>query len=535
MEKKNKKTVFGILKSLQIFIIVPILIFVYFLTLGINLPYVGPNATNFNNYSLIARNYNKFGLLNTKFAQITSVSRTLPDNPQYYLHHPPLISIIQALFFKILGESFMTGRLPVIIFSILSLVFIYFIGKEIKNKKFALVAVIIYCFIPASSIFGRMIGQEPLVLFFSLASIYLLLKYLKSKSKLMLLLFFISIVLGTLSDWPMIYFSFWTSWFLIFKKEYKLAVACFAASLLTGIAFLLNIYYLVHGFSDIIAAFLTRSPGQLLNLPFWPIIWPLVIFIRLNVYFTPLFTLFSLVFLKGFRETNRQNNNTVPIIFVMLFFGLTHIALFPEGSFGHPYWIYYLIPFIVFYSTFTLFKLFSSKKILLAVGLAVNFYFFIRVENWKIKEIQANLWRYDIAKTIEDKYLAPYETISINSNSLVDPDMFAYQFNHDVLILNPKDIIKKETNTDHYIYSCFGECLKDKNLIELLENKKYVKEKFSQGDVYTIFLKEKRKNPGSENLYLSDSRNSLNIVSGKESLFKKIYNYLLTFLHMPQL
>ena len=113
--------------------------------------------------------------------------------------------------------------------------------------------------------------------------------------------------------------------------------------------------------------------------------------------------------------------------------------------------------------------------------------------------------------------------------------MFAYQFNHDVLILNPKDIIKKETNTDHYIYSCFGECLKDKNLIELLENKKYVKEKFSQGDVYTIFLKEKRKNPGSENLYLSDSRNSLNIVSGKESLFKKIYNYLLTFLHMPQL
>src|SRR3990167_443294 len=121
----------------------PLVIFSFFATRGINLPYVGPNAFNFNIYSIIAHNYNKFGLLSTKLAPIVSASPTLPQHPVYYLHHPPLLSIIEALFFSIFGEHFWAGRLTVIIFSFLSLVLIYLIGYRLNGRKFALFSLFI--------------------------------------------------------------------------------------------------------------------------------------------------------------------------------------------------------------------------------------------------------------------------------------------------------------------------------------------------------------------------------------------------------
>lgn len=195
------------------------IICIYFFFSGINLPYVGPNAANFNDYSLIAKNYNIFGFLNTKLAGIVSVTKNLPSDPEYYLHHPPLLSIVGAFFFKMFGYDFWVGRLVVILFSLGSLPLIFAIGKNVLNKTYAWICVFTYVFVPGSVVFGRMIGQEPLVFFFSLATLLLIIKYLKNKSNFYIILIILSVILGTLSDWPMTYFSLITRYIYLPRRK----------------------------------------------------------------------------------------------------------------------------------------------------------------------------------------------------------------------------------------------------------------------------------------------------------------------------
>src|SRR4030042_5213745 len=106
------------------------LMFLFFLVKDINLPYVGPNATNFNVYSLIAHNFNKFGYVQTKLAPLISVTDKYPANPHYFFHHPTLLSFSESLLFKIFGENFWVGRLTVILYSFGSFIFIYLIAKQ---------------------------------------------------------------------------------------------------------------------------------------------------------------------------------------------------------------------------------------------------------------------------------------------------------------------------------------------------------------------------------------------------------------------
>ena len=307
-------------------------------------------------------------------------------------------------------------------------------------------------------------------------------------------------------------------------------------SFLTAAIFLLDIFLLLHSFSDLLSAFTTRSTGLLLKTPCWIVLWPTVIFIRFNVYFTPTLTILAFVYFLKSYIFRKKNDNKIGLIILLYFvFGLIHVLLYLEGSFGHPYWIYYFIPFIVFSSSSILYKLYLNHKYFLILLLAIpNIYFFIKVENWKINELKANLWRYDIAKKIDTEYLSPYEKISINKDSFVDPDMFMYQFKHEVLIADPKDLNLTASYTNHYIYSCSNDCLNNKYFNLLLKNRMYKKEIFDQGIVYVFSLKNKTNN---KLIYNSvKTQNNINETSiNNNNTIKNIYNYLLVKLHMSQL
>src|SRR4030043_786761 len=163
-------------------IIISLLIFILFITKGINYPFVGPNATSLNLFSLIAKNYLKFGYINTKLAPITSVIANLDDNVIYYINHPQLLPIFLSLLYKFLGEEFWIGRLSGILPSLCSLILIYLIAKSIFNKNIAFFSTIIASIIPATSIFGRLITHEPLSEMFILLNLFLLINYLRYKN-----------------------------------------------------------------------------------------------------------------------------------------------------------------------------------------------------------------------------------------------------------------------------------------------------------------------------------------------------------------
>lgn len=440
--------------------LIPFLIFSYYLVQGINLPYVGPNATNFSVYSLIAHNYNKFGYFETKLGNLISVSPKIPTNPTYFQHHPPLLSFIESILFRIFGESFWVGRLTVIIFSFGAYGLIYFIGKNLLNKKLGYILLLVTSIIPASTIFGKLIGQEPLVLFFVLLTLYSSLKFLKSGEKKYLIIGVISTILGTLSDWPMAIFS--VCILPLFHKNKKLKKGLLLP-LVSGIVVIILIIYfswIMNGLGDLQFAVAHRSFTGLLELTFWPFYWLSAIALRAFIYFNPVVVLLSAIGIykvyKNFKT--KKLTNTHVVIFCLFLFGFLHLIFYTQASFTHPYLIHYLLPFIVFSSSLVILNLYEKKKyiILISISLFSLSYLFI-IQNYKIKQTNSNIWKYETTAEVT-KNLNKYEAIIINKDSALDGDMFWYPFEINVVVSaneNPQKLVNKSR---HYVYSCLNIC-----------------------------------------------------------------------------
>lgn len=116
--------------------------------------------------------------------------------------HPPLVFIIQNIFFRIFGDNLLVARLPSIIFGTLSIFLIYLIVKQIyadiafsnskeiedysreetKSSKIALLAAFIFGFSNAMIAVSRTSLIEPILLFFILLNIYYFFRFLKNRN-----------------------------------------------------------------------------------------------------------------------------------------------------------------------------------------------------------------------------------------------------------------------------------------------------------------------------------------------------------------
>jgi 4-amino-4-deoxy-L-arabinose transferase-like glycosyltransferase len=509
--------------------------FIYLSILGINLPYVGPNAANFNNYSLIAKNYNQFGFLNTKFAEIISVSNKLPSNPSYYVNHQPLLTIIEATFLSVFGYGFWVGRLTVIIFSLGSLFLIYSIAKKLIGEKYALISSFVYLFMPASTIFGKMIGQEPLVLFFSLLTVLMVLKYFDNKSKFYTFLIIIAVLLGSLSDWAMTYFSLLISVYLFCKKEKRLAIIVFIASLVMGLLYLAYIYNITSGLSEMIWALQVRSIGTLFEQSWWPLRWFSVIIVRFILYFNPLFVGLGFYYLfKNIRFGfgDKKEREFYHLLLVLFGFGLIHVLLYPDGSFGHPYWMYYFIPFVTFSSAFMIGKIFKNHKYLTATIVIFSILFIIPIQHWKLEQIKSNVWRYSLAQKA-DKSFYSYEPIQINLSSAIDRELLKYVFSHEIKIIGNKS--EFDGKYKHFLYSCMSKCSDSDDLFVFLLNN-YSNTYFfnAGGEAYVFDLRTRTvASPGTNSL--SNSIKAPDVEVKKNSWTRNMYIMIKNFLNAPQI
>lgn len=527
-------------KNVAILLIVfPFIVFGYFITRGINLPYVGYNAWNFNTYSHIAKNYNTFGLLQTKFAPVISIAASVPSHPEYYLHHPQLLYAVMSLFFKVFGDDHWVGRLPVILATIGTVICIYLTGTMLKGKLFGLIALCVSALIPATSVFGRMIGHEAFVLFFVLLSIYFLLLYFKTKSTIFLFFVLVSIVLGTLSDWPMVYFTVALAPFLMQKKRYKLALLLVATSVVTAFLFLLYIFFLTGNVSDLQQAFFVRSTGELLTYSYWPLRWIGTIMLRIILYFNPIVLFFTGVYFFRLVASGKWKTITPYdlLIICLLLFGFIHILLYPEGSFGHAYWIYYLLPFVVFSSASVLLPFINKKYIVLLVPLFIlTLVFTIVIEYWKTKEVEGNIFRYSLAQKA-NHFLKPYETIVTNRQSVIDQDLWMYEFHHPIKNIDPENV-SNTSNFRVYVYSCMQQCsVRDNNFLLLYKKYNYSVINDSGAQLYVFNLRDKNIPEKSNSLINGFNPTSSSHVTEnrQESFLRKAYRNIKDVLQAPQI
>ncbi|MCL4415945.1 MAG: glycosyltransferase family 39 protein [Actinobacteria bacterium] len=518
----------------KLFLLISLIIFSYYTFQGINYPYVGPNATNFSVYSLIAHNYNKFGYLQTRLGSVISVSDKLPDKPSYFQHHPPLLSVTESFLFRIFGEGFWVGRLTVILFSLGTFLLVYLIANLLMGEKYGLISVLTASLIPASSIFGKLIGQEPLVLFFILLTTYLSLKFLKTGNRKYLVFSSIAVVLGTLSDWPMLYFSL--SLLLLFKRYKKMKAGFFLAAISIATAVILVIYisWIMSGLWDLQFAVNHRTFTGLKDIALWPFYFAGAIIARLSIYYNPLVVIMSGIYLYTITKTIKKKRRDVDLLILIFFlFALLHILSYAQASFTHPYLIHYFLPFFVFSSSLIFLKLHEKKRyLLISLATVFSILYLITIQNYKIKQIEANLWKYDLTKKIAQN-LTKYETVVVNADSAIDADMLWYPFLINILVStnnNPSQLLKNNT---HYIYSCLNSCwIENPELKFLLKNYQFKKIDSPETEVFLFNTKL----PQKEKVNLKVTNKAAKVYKEKDTLFiRNLYRYIKDLLKVPQI
>ncbi len=127
---------------------------------------------------------------------VPSNSQNLPNPNRYFFEDfPPAFDIYAAAFYQIFGGKVEALRLTSIIFSFLTIVFLYLLVKEFAGKRVGLLAALVLAILPYSVFFSRGLFQEIPLNFYAVSSFYFLSRFLKGRKKGF---FFLAIVLNAL-------------------------------------------------------------------------------------------------------------------------------------------------------------------------------------------------------------------------------------------------------------------------------------------------------------------------------------------------
>jgi hypothetical protein len=263
----------------------------------------------------------------------------------------------------------------------------------------------------------------------------------------------------------------------------------------------------------------------------------LVLLIRFVLYFNPFFALFSVIYGVYFvkKLKNKTQNDFDLLIFAFFAYSMTYIVLYPEGSFGHPFWMYGFVPFVALSASEIIRnKLWNSKFLLVAI-IIFSIVFTLRIEDWKTQQNVSQAYRYDLAKSVSSSFVH-YDTLDINPDSYINSDLFMYVFYQNTRpVPLPLKSIKDLKNANYYIYSCIECSLNSPDVNYLAQNFKYKTYDASPGRVYIFFLKQKQDQIIPLPVVAAAPKTPIVKAVVKESFLRKAYAFLLGFLNAPQI
>lgn len=181
----------------------------------------------------------KFDLFRPKWDNlIASNSKGLPNPNRYFFEDFPIsFDIYPALFYKVFGLSVQVLRLPSIIFSLLTILFLGLLVSNFAGFKIGIISAFIYAVLPFSIFFSRGVFQENPLNLYAILALFCLIRFFK---KGRLVNFILSIIFNALlfltKPYALIFllpeaFLFWQYWKLKSLKNLKFYLY-FAISLL---------------------------------------------------------------------------------------------------------------------------------------------------------------------------------------------------------------------------------------------------------------------------------------------------------------
>lgn len=428
---------------------------------GINYPFVGIYNTNNNYLSLAAKNYLRFGVWNLKlFPTYFAGEHFLPGGP-YYLHHPILIYLLEALSVFVLGTADWVIHAPHVLFTIGSMGMIYVIARKLWSQKVALWSLGLAVIFPMTGFFWKYMLFEQECLFFNLVVYYFVICFARKPKPRYLVAIFFATLLSGFVDWGVLYllFPFIIFFFTKFGRRLKPAFIVYVAGTLLSLGlFLFGVLILQKGFDELFSAIWSRSyTAELVSLSYWPARLFAVSFIRTILYFSP-FAIVSGVYivkLIGHRESWKLPDITLVFFFL---FGLLNLIFLPTATWGHSYFLYYFIPFFAWAGGVWLER--REKKpwviwfwvfVLIGTSVVVNYF--------KIEQVKKQLWKYDVAVQINKK-LEPYEIVGVVNFA---GDVFENYFFHPSQPIRYTGLASWMTGVDypgvtHAVFVCAGTC-----------------------------------------------------------------------------
>lgn len=141
--------------------------------------------------------------------------------------HPPLVTLIQHLFFKTFGISTFVARLPFVIFGTLTVYALYLLAERLfRNRNLSLLAAFLLAISNYHIWISRTGYLEGILIFFIVLGLYLFFKLLDKNSTKNYILFGVSLGLAFMSKYTMLFFLpaiflyllFWNRKILFNKK-----------------------------------------------------------------------------------------------------------------------------------------------------------------------------------------------------------------------------------------------------------------------------------------------------------------------------
>lgn len=343
-----------------------LLFFLTFLLLNINSnkEFSGVHDWNGARNGNIARNYLRYGLLETKLGQTENSGKVSKEDFKYYTHFPPTLTLLMAASFKAFGVTEWAGRLIPILATSGVIVLIFLIGELLFDWEIGLLAALLSLATPMVLYFGKNPAQEPLVVFFVLLSYFGFLNL--SKGKKYKVIFVGGLILAQLTTWAGFFLIPALTLVRVLKKDIqgvKKLIPFWILSVALFIVYLFYVRSLTGSFTGggLFDALLQRSGisemGKIENLNL------LTYLNQMRLWYTTLFTL-TLCLLSSLwlisKVAIRKFTDKELGILTLGIFGITYSLIFINSSYIHNYLIFYMLPFISLASA-SMFNIFVER------------------------------------------------------------------------------------------------------------------------------------------------------------------------------
>lgn len=352
--------------------VIPVLIFIsamFLVGTYLGKPFWGDHDWNGARYGNIARNYLRYGLIETKLGQVENGGLASAPEFLYYTHYQPLLPLLIAVSYKFWGVSEASTRLiPLLATGGLAVV-IYLISKSLFSTKAGIFSAAAVIATPMLRYYGKNPVHEPLAVFFAALSFYGAL-LVKNNHRRGWFVLFAGLLFASLTNWAYVFLILGLTVFLFDKKYAKNLVRLWLLGIFMGILHFLHTYILTGSFfgGDLIGALMLRTFIDQSTTHLGIISYILRIRLWASTLFTNtlLFTgAVSLIFLLNKGE--KMLKKFMLGVFIFSFYPV----FFANASFIHTYFIYYFILPLGILAGYLFHRITSKNKILIILFIII--------------------------------------------------------------------------------------------------------------------------------------------------------------------